>query len=181
VRLGWLEGSTLAELDRRVQEAEPADAALVIVALGLAPALGEELLFRGFLLQLLSLRWPGAPAVLASAVVFGAAHLDPVHGGAAFALGAYLAALTVRAGSLRPALLCHALNNTLAVAGGAGGLTALSAASATWQIAAGLAVAAGCFAASLRPARLQQEPPPADANAIPRGPHEDERSGPDRR
>jgi membrane protease YdiL (CAAX protease family) len=181
VRLGWLEGSSLAELDRRVREAGPAQAALVLLALGLAPALGEELLFRGFLLQLLSLRWPGLPAALGSAAVFGAAHLDPVHGGAAFALGAYLAAVTLRAGSLRPALLCHALNNSLAVAGATGALPELGHVGATWQIAAGLVVAAGCSAASLRPPRLQVKTPPADAGGIPRGPHEDERSGPGRR
>lgn len=182
VRLGWLEGSSLAELDRRVREAGPGHLALVVLALGLAPAVGEELLFRGFLLRLLSLRWPGVPAALGSAAAFGAAHLDPVHGGAAFVLGAYLAALTVQAGSLRPALLCHALNNSLAVAGALGALPEPGNAGAAWQIAAGLAVAAGCFAAFLRPPRrLQAKAPPADAEGIPRGPHEDERSGPDRR
>jgi membrane protease YdiL (CAAX protease family) len=182
VRLGWLEGSSLAELERRAREAGPGHVALVLLALGLAPALGEELLFRGFLLQLLSRRWPGAPAALGSAALFGAAHLDPVQGGAAFALGAWLAALTVRAGSLRPAVLCHALNNSLAAAGALGALPELGEVGASWQIAAGLAVAAGCSLAFLRPRRrLQAEAPPADAEGIPRGPHEDERSGPDRR
>jgi membrane protease YdiL (CAAX protease family) len=181
VWLGWLDGSSLAELQERVRRASPAHPSLVLLAIGLAPAIGEELLFRGFLLRLLSLRWPGAPAVLGSAAVFGAAHLDPVHGPAAFALGAYLAALTVAAGSLRPALLCHALNNTLAVAGAAGALPELGHAGAPWQIAAALAVAAACSAGSLRTPRLQAKAPPAEGNGIPRGPHEDERSGPGRR
>jgi membrane protease YdiL (CAAX protease family) len=179
--LGWLDGSTLAELQERVRRASPAHPALVLLAIGLAPAIGEELLFRGFLLQLLSLRWPGALAVLGSAAVFGAAHLDPVHGPAAFVLGAYLAALTTVAGSLRPALLCHALNNTLAVTGAAGALPALGDASAPWQIAVALVVAAAASAASLRSPRLQRKVPPAEGDGIPRGPHEDERSGPGRR
>jgi hypothetical protein len=181
VALGWLDGTSLAELQERVRRASPVHPALVLLAIGLAPALGEELLFRGFLLRLFSLRWPGARAVLGSAAVFGAAHLDPVHGPAAFVLGAYLAALTLRADSLRPALLCHAVNNTLAVAGAAGALPELGSPDAPVQIAAALAVAALCSAASLRTPRLQPEGPPAEGEGIPRGPHEDERSGPGRR
>jgi membrane protease YdiL (CAAX protease family) len=179
--LGWLDGSSLAELQERVRRASPAHPALVLFAIGLAPALGEELLFRGFLLQLLSLRWPGAPAVLGSAALFGAAHFDPVHGPTAFVLGAYLAALTAVSGSLRPALLCHALNNTLAVAGAAGALPELGDAAAPWQIAAALLVAAACSAGSLRTPRLQVKARTAEGDPIPRGPHEVDRSGPDRR
>lgn len=181
VRLGWLDGSSLAELAERVRQASRAHPVLVLLAIGLAPALGEELLFRGFLLRLLALRWPGAPAALGSAAVFGAAHLDPVHGVAAFVLGAYLAALTLRAGSLRPALLCHALNNTLAVAAAAGALPEAGDPGSPLQLAAALAVAAACSAAVLRPPRLQVNAPPAEGDSIPRGPHEDQRSGPDRR
>ena len=106
VWLGLLEGTTLAEIDEVVREVSPAHPALVWLAVGLAPALGEELLFRGLLLRMLASRWPGAIAVLGSAALFGAAHLDPVHGAAAFLLGGYLAAVADRAGSLRPTLLC---------------------------------------------------------------------------
>jgi membrane protease YdiL (CAAX protease family) len=181
VALGWMDGSSLAEIQERVRRASPVHPGLVLLAIGLAPALGEELLFRGLLLRLLSLRWPGLPAIFGSAAVFGAAHLDPVQGSAAFVLGAYLAALTLRAGSLRPALLCHAVNNTLALAGAAEALPELGSPSSPVQILAALAVAAACSAASLRSPRLQVEAPPAEREDIPRGPHEDERSGPGRR
>src|SRR5215470_4156321 len=111
VRLDWLEGSSLAAIDDVVRDESPAHPALVWLSVALAPAFGEELLFRGFLLRLLASRWSGAVAVIGSAAVFGIAHLDPVQGTAAFLLGAYLAALAQRAGSLRPTLLCHAVNN----------------------------------------------------------------------
>ena len=181
VWLGLLEGTTLAEIDEVVREASPLHPALVFLAVGLAPALGEELLFRGFLLRLLASRWPGATAVLGSATVFGAAHLDWVHGAAAFLLGGYLAAIAERARSLRPTLLCHATNNSLAVAGSAGLLPELGATGSPWQMAAALALACACLAASLRRVRLQPPGRPADATSIPRGLHEDDLSRTDRR
>jgi membrane protease YdiL (CAAX protease family) len=181
VWLGLLEGTTLAEIDEAVRESHPTHPALVFLAMGLAPALGEELLFRGFVLRLLASRWPGWVAVLGSAALFGAAHLDPVHGAAAFVLGGYLAAVAERAGSLRPALLCHATNNTLAVAGTAGLLPELGETGSPAQVAAAFALAALCLAGALRTPRLQPPAPSADGMPIPRGPHESDESGPDRR
>jgi uncharacterized protein len=181
VWLGLLEGTTLAEIDQVVRETGPLHPALVWLALALGPALGEELLFRGFLLRLLASRWPGAIAVGVSAVLFGVAHLDLVHGVAAALLGGYLGAVAQRAGSLRPAFLCHVTNNTLAAAGSAGLLPELGTLGAPAQVAAALALAAAALAFSLRGARLQPPAPPADGGELPRGPHEDDSSGPDRR
>ena len=181
VWLGLLEGTTLAEIDRVVREQGPAHPGWVWLALALTPALGEELLFRGFLQRLLASRWPAAVAVLGSAAVFGAAHLDLVHGVAAFVLGGYLGALTARAGSLRPAILGHAVNNSLAVAGSAGLLPEIGTPGAPAQLALALALAAGCLVLGLRPARLQPASPPADERSIPRGPNEDNSSGSGRR
>jgi membrane protease YdiL (CAAX protease family) len=181
VWLGLLEGTTLAEIDDAVREAGPGRPLLVWLAVGLAPALGEELLFRGFLLRLLARRWPGAIAVLGSAAVFGAAHLDPVHGVAAFLLGGYLAAIAERARSLRPTVLCHAANNSLAVAGSAGLLPEIGDPASPWQGAAALLLACACLAGALRGRGLQPSTPPADGRASERGLDEVERSGPDRR
>jgi membrane protease YdiL (CAAX protease family) len=181
VWLGLLEGTTLAEIDEAVREASPAHPALVFLAIGIAPALGEELLFRGLLLRLLASRWPGVIAVLGSAALFGAAHLDVVHGAAAFLLGGYLAAVAERSGSLRPTLLCHATNNSLAVAGSAGLVPELGVTGSPWQVAAALVLAGACLAGCLRTPRLQPPRPPADGEAIPRGLHEGDQSGSDRR
>jgi hypothetical protein len=181
VALDLLEGTTLEELDRTAREAGPLHPGLVWLALGLAPALGEELLFRGFLLRLLATRWPGARAVLGSAALFGAAHLDPVHGVAAFLLGVYLAALVARADSLWPAVLCHVVNNSLAAAGSAGLLPELGQVGAVWQAAAALALAGVCLGWSLLGFCLQPARGPADDMPISRGLDEDDLPGSDRR
>jgi membrane protease YdiL (CAAX protease family) len=181
VRLGLLEGTTLAEIDEVVRETHPAHPALVFLAVGLAPALGEELLFRGLALRLLASRWPGWLAVLGSAALFGAAHLDPVHGAAAFVLGSYLAAVAEHAGSLRPALLCHLTNNTLAVAGTAGLLPELGETGSPAQVAAAFALAAVCLGGVLRTPRLQPPTPSADGLPIPRGLDASDESDSDRR
>jgi membrane protease YdiL (CAAX protease family) len=181
VWLELLEGTTLAEIDEVVREASPAHPVLVFLAVGIAPALGEELLFRGLLLRLLAARWPGAVAVLGSAALFGAAHLDLVHGVAAFLLGGYLAAIAERADSLRPTLLCHAANNSLAVAGSAGFVPEVGEVGSPWQVAAALVLAAACLAGALRTPRLQPPRPPADGEPIPRGPQHGDQSGSDRR
>lgn len=174
--LGLFEGTTLAEVDRVVREASPAQPWLVLLAIGLAPALGEELLFRGFLLRWLGTHLPGPAAVLGSAALFGAAHLDPVHGVAAFLLGAYLGAVAWRARSVRTPMLCHAANNSLAVLGVQGAVPELGEAGDPWLAALALALAAGCLALAL--GLLQPRTPSADPD---RGPHEDHTSGTDRR
>jgi len=178
VWLALFEGTTLAQIDQVVREASPIHPLLVWVAIGLAPALGEELLFRGLLLRWLALRLAGPGAVLGSAALFGIAHLDPVHGAAAFLLGAYLGALAWRAGSVRAAMLCHGVNNMLAVLGAEGLAPELGGAGDPWQAALALALAAGCLAAALR---LQPGAPSADASDVPRGPDEEEFTDPDRR
>jgi membrane protease YdiL (CAAX protease family) len=53
--------------------------------------------------------------VVLSAAIFGLAHFDPVHSSLAFLLGAYLGVVTQLARSIRPAILCHVVNNTLGI------------------------------------------------------------------
>ena len=102
VWLGLLEGTTLAEIDRVVRETSPAHPAL-----GLARDRARAGARRGAAVPRLPAalardsRSPGRAAVLGSAALFGVAHLDPVHGVAAFLLGAYLGAVAWRARSLR--------------------------------------------------------------------------------
>ena len=54
--------------------------------------------------------------MIVTSLCFGLAHLDPVQGAGAVALGLYLGALTEWAGSIRPAILCHAVNNIFGTA-----------------------------------------------------------------
>jgi len=78
----------------------------------LAPAIGEELLFRGFFLRALG-AWAREPAsaVLVSAIAFSAYHLDPAQALAVLPLSLWLSWLAWRADALWPAVLGHALHN----------------------------------------------------------------------
>jgi membrane protease YdiL (CAAX protease family) len=176
VGMALLEGSTLGEIDAVVREASGSAPLLVLLAIGLAPALGEELLFRGFLQRWLSLRLSGPVAVLGAAALFGLAHLDAVQGPAAFLLGAYLGTLTWLGRSLLPAILCHASNNTVAVLGVQGVIPELGAPGDPLLAAAALAAAALLLTLALR--GLQPASPSADSLG---GSHAEHPAHPDRR
>ncbi|HEX2484002.1 MAG TPA: type II CAAX endopeptidase family protein [Myxococcota bacterium] len=106
---------TLAELDRIVTASEGPSRVLAFVAIGLAPAFGEELLFRGLVQQLALPRLGAAGAVVVSSLAFAAVHGDPVQSPAAFGLGLYLGAAALAGASVWTAVLCHGVNNSLSV------------------------------------------------------------------
>lgn len=117
VSLELRETGSLAEIDAVVRSARTRAPSFVLalLALGVAPGFGEELLFRG-LVQRALVDWLGAlPGVLLAAFLFGLAHFDPVHSSLAFLLGLYLGGVALLAGSIRIAILCHVVNNTLGV------------------------------------------------------------------
>jgi membrane protease YdiL (CAAX protease family) len=110
------ETGSLAEIDRVVTATAGPSRLLALVALGLAPAFGEELLFRGFVQQAALRRLGTAGAILLSSAAFGLIHVDPVHSPAAFVLGLFLGTAAELAGSVWASILCHAVNNALSVA-----------------------------------------------------------------
>lgn len=156
---GWSEGTPLAEFERRLARARGANLALALVAVGIAPGVAEELLCRGLVQRGLEPVIGPAWAVVLGAVLFGALHVDPVHAVFAGFLGLYLGAATLVAGSVRTAILCHAVNNLVAVGLGAGWPE--SPAPGPAGIAVGLAVAAGCIWRARRGA-----PPGAPASGL---------------
>jgi sodium transport system permease protein len=100
-----------------LKPAGPADALVSLLAIAIAPAICEEVLFRGVALPAF-LRWGAAVAAAASALLFGAIHLDFTSAGAslyrvpfAFTVGLGLAAIRLRTGALGPAILAHATLN----------------------------------------------------------------------
>ena len=108
---------SLAEIDAVVREsrAQAPSFLLAVLALGIAPGFGEEIFFRGFIQRGLARRLGALWGVLLAAAVFGLAHFDPIHSSLAFVLGVYLGVVTQLTGSIRTAILCHAVNNTLGV------------------------------------------------------------------
>jgi membrane protease YdiL (CAAX protease family) len=118
--IAWLElrdTGALREIDRLVESARrtPPGLGLVLLGLGIAPAIGEELLCRGLVQQGVRSRLGPILAVVLSALFFGLLHYDRVQGPAAVVLGLYLGSTTEIAGSVRAAALCHAANNILGV------------------------------------------------------------------
>lgn len=110
------ETGTLAELDRIVAATTAGPPRLLaFLAIGLAPAFGEELLFRGLVQELARRRLRAAGAILVSSLAFAAVHLDPVHSPAAFVLGLYLGTAAWLGASVWTAALCHGANNVLGV------------------------------------------------------------------
>ena len=91
---------------------------LRLLSLAVAPAVTEELFFRGYFLQGLQRGWGRWPAILVSGIVFGAFHVFSQ--GLGFErivpttlLGWCLGWVCVRTGSVWPGMLLHVLNNSL--------------------------------------------------------------------
>lgn len=95
----------LQELLRGLSGWGPSLAMFAVVA-GLAPAF-EELLFRGFLLPVLARRGRVAAALVASALLFGAIHLQPAGLPTLGTLGFVMGLALWRTGSLWPSILVH--------------------------------------------------------------------------
>ena len=75
----------------------------------------EELFFRGFVHNALGNRLKFWPAILLSSLIFGLFHLIPAQIITAFLLGIVLGWLYERSGSLWIAILCHLVNNGVAM------------------------------------------------------------------
>ena len=84
---------------------------LLAIVLVVAPVT-EEVLFRGFMLHRLAVKWGLKPAIVVSSVAFGLLHINFVGVGV---LGVVMALLYVRTRTLIVPIVCHVLNNGVAV------------------------------------------------------------------
>lgn len=82
----------------------------------LVPAICEEILFRGVLARALGHRLPITAAAAISAATFSAYHLSPVQALPTLTLGFVLAVVAIRADSVLPTIVAHAINNAIAIA-----------------------------------------------------------------
>jgi sodium transport system permease protein len=90
--------------------------AVTVVMMALSPAICEETLFRGPILRGLSNRMGPGWAIVTSAALFGAFHLDMYRLLPATLLGTLLGILAYRARSIVPSMLAHLCNNTILIA-----------------------------------------------------------------
>lgn len=88
---------------------------LLAIAVVFAAPVIEELFFRGLLLRAFEQRWTTRTAVVSSALVFGATHLQPLQFPALALAGLVFAVLAVHAGRLGPAIWAHAGFNAVTV------------------------------------------------------------------
>jgi membrane protease YdiL (CAAX protease family) len=88
---------------------------VVLLAVGLAPAICEEVLFRGVLARGLATRFILPIAVLLAAILFSLYHVRIVQLLPTFTLGLALGVLAIRASSAIPGMIAHLLNNTIAL------------------------------------------------------------------
>jgi membrane protease YdiL (CAAX protease family) len=85
---------------------------LAVLVVGVIAPVCEEILFRGVVFRILWKRIGRAAAVVLSAILFAAAHLDFSHVIQLAAVGMVLAWIVSRSGSLYPGMILHALINT---------------------------------------------------------------------
>jgi membrane protease YdiL (CAAX protease family) len=115
MRLVMLLQPPLEEMQRLEQYVDTAPLLEGLIMLAVLPPLCEELLFRGVLARSLATRLPIWAAVGLSALLFSAYHLSLVQAPATFTLGLVFAMLAIRADSIVPSVIAHALNNAIAV------------------------------------------------------------------
>lgn len=87
--------------------------ALVLV-IAVAPAIGEEIIFRGVLSRGLIARYGIGVGVAITSVLFAAVHLHPAHAAAVLPLGIYIHVCYLSSRSFTAPVLVHFLNNAIA-------------------------------------------------------------------
>jgi membrane protease YdiL (CAAX protease family) len=108
---GYLEG--FRALHAALKPSGPLDWLWSVVAIAVAPALGEEILVRGIVLPSFRPAFGSAFALVGSALVFAAIHLDAYRFVFTFVAGLVLGAIRLRTGLLPPSMMAHGLLNTL--------------------------------------------------------------------
>lgn len=110
--LRWLDGTN--SVDQLQVVAKDAPLLLMLLIIAVAPAVGEELVFRGVIGRGLVARWGVLRGVLLTSVLFGLVHFHPAHALAVIPLGIAMHGLYLATRSMWAPMLLHFLNNAWA-------------------------------------------------------------------
>lgn len=114
-QLGLRPGGSMKAIEDLIHTAGQSSLILTAVVLAIGPGIGEELLFRGYIQSRLQQRWGIRWAIFIAALMFGAAHADPMQSTLTVPLGAYMGWAAYRTGSTRTSIVCHIFNNLAVV------------------------------------------------------------------
>lgn len=154
---GLMEQSGLASFARILEGARGPSLAAALVAFGVVPAVCEELLCRGVLQRSLRDRFGGLVSIGLAAIAFAAIHVQPIHALFAFPLGLYLGVAGHWSASVIAPVVCHAVNNLVAI--GSAVAEGPTTSASPGEVAVGLLVAAAALAFVARRRRGLQPPP----------------------
>lgn len=88
---------------------------LTILTTAILAPLMEETIFRGIILNRLLMKYSEKKSIIISALLFGIIHMALVQGIEAFIIGLGLGMIFVKTKSLKPCIIAHAINNSLAI------------------------------------------------------------------
>lgn len=100
-----------ATFDALLQQPFP----LVVLVIAVMPAIGEELMFRGLIYGSMRSRFGAGRAILISSLIFGLFHMSLVKLIPTALLGACLAIVVEKGGSIFVSMLLHFINNLISV------------------------------------------------------------------
>ncbi|MCP4501296.1 MAG: CPBP family intramembrane metalloprotease [Deltaproteobacteria bacterium] len=111
----WMGPSeTLGNIGKSIEAAPPSSLFLLVLGIGVAAPIGEELFFRGVLQPRLVARWGPMVGILITSVLFAVIHMDIQHSLMVFPTGLCLGWMSYRTGSIRAAIAVHMGNNVFA-------------------------------------------------------------------
>lgn len=111
--LDYEQTNPVAKMTSTLQSAGPAGLFWGLLAVGIAAPFGEEMLFRGFALNVLSRRFGGMWGIVLSALLFAAPHTySPIGLSVIFLMGLALGYVYRTSGSLWTVIFIHAVNNS---------------------------------------------------------------------
>lgn len=106
-------GGRLQAVNEAVAELRPAGFAALLLGGALGAGVAEELLFRGVAQTRLVERWGPARGIFGAALLFGLAHMDPLHTPLAFLMGVLMGRAAWRSGTIVTGVIAHTVNNAL--------------------------------------------------------------------